>query len=161
MVWHFRRLGKPSRAMLLTALLAVASTVLQVGALWRHPVRLPLAAFALYAISAALFWWAVAVTRGKLAACGQGYVSVEIVRKGPYRYVRHPFYAAYNLTWVAGYAATGWWPLAASAVLMGAIYDRFARQEELSFLNSALAAEYRDYRRRTGKYLPWRSLSLQ
>jgi protein-S-isoprenylcysteine O-methyltransferase Ste14 len=161
MVWHFRRLGKPSRAMLVTALLAIASTSLQIAALWRCAVRFPFVAFALYAISAALFWSAVAVTRGKLAACGQSYVSTEVVKEGPYRHIRHPFYAAYNLTWLAGYAATGWWPLAANAMLMGAVYERFARQEERSFLAGALAGEYREYQRQAGKYLHTGSLPLQ
>jgi protein-S-isoprenylcysteine O-methyltransferase Ste14 len=76
------------------------------------------------------------------------------VKKGPYRYIRHPFYAAYNLTWAAGFAATGWWPLAATAVVMGAVYERFARGEERAFLNGPLAREYSDYRRQAGKYFP-------
>jgi protein-S-isoprenylcysteine O-methyltransferase Ste14 len=122
--------------------------------LWSRQLRFPSVAIALYGISAALFWWAVGVTRGKLAACGQKCVSPVVLEKGPYRVLRHPFYTAYNLTWLAGFAATGWWPIAITAFVMAVLYERSAREEERGFLNSALAAEYRKYRLRAGKYLP-------
>jgi protein-S-isoprenylcysteine O-methyltransferase Ste14 len=154
MVRHFRRLGKPSRTMLLTALLGVACATLQIDALDTRQLRFPEAALALYSASVALFWWAVLVTRGKLAACGQGCVSPEVVRAGPYRYIRHPFYASYNMTWLAGFAAVGWWPLAIGSIVMAALYERFAQEEEWGVSISPLAGEYREYKRRTGRYLP-------
>src|SRR5581483_10969950 len=115
----------------------------------------PLVALALYAASAALFWWSVAVTRGKLAACGSDSICTEVITQGPYRYIRHPFYAAYDLAWLAGFAATGWWPLAVTAAVMGALYESFAQAEERAFLSSPLAGHYAAYRRRTGHYVPF------
>jgi protein-S-isoprenylcysteine O-methyltransferase Ste14 len=127
---------------------------LQIIALDRRRLRFPIAALVFYGTSAVLFWWAVSITRRKLAACGQSSVSHEVVTAGPYRYIRHPFYAAYNLTWLAGFAATGWWPLAVSAAVMAAVYERAAREEERGFSASAMAGEYGAYKARTGKYLP-------
>jgi len=103
---------------------------------------------------AGLFWRAVSVSRGKLAACGQGCVSREILSTGPYRYIRHPFYAAYNLTWLAGFVATGRWPLALSAAGMAALYESCARDEERAFLRAPMGAAYRVYSARAGRYLP-------
>jgi protein-S-isoprenylcysteine O-methyltransferase Ste14 len=159
MGWHFRRRpdaahAGPPRAMLATALVAALCAALQIAALLIRLLRFPAAALSMYGCSAALFWWAVKVTRGQLAACGQGCVSSRIVRGGPYRYIRHPFYAAYNLTWLGGFVATGWWPLALTAVLMAAIYERFAREEERGLMAGPQGAAYREYRLRTGKYWP-------
>jgi protein-S-isoprenylcysteine O-methyltransferase Ste14 len=154
MARHFKRVGKPTRWMMLTAVLALAGASLQIFALVRKPVPEAFAALVLYCVSATLFWLAISATRGQLAACGQGCVSTRIVTAGPYRYVRHPFYTSYNLTWIAGFAATGWWPLAVSAVLMAWVYERSAREEERGFLSGPLAREYRAYMLAAGRYLP-------
>jgi len=140
--------------MIVTALLAAACAILQLIALAQRPLPHPIVAVVLYGSGAIVFWWAVAVTRGKLAPCGQGGVPREVLAVGPYQVVRHPFYTAYNLIWAAGFAATAWWPLALAAVVMMIRYDRAARQEEQGFATGALAEEYAAYRRRTGKYLP-------
>ncbi len=137
-----------------TALLAVASGVLTLVSMGRGDRLFPAAALALYSASAGLFWWAVPLTRGKLAACGQGCVSGAVLRTGPYRFVRHPFYLSYNLMWVAGFVATGWWVLALAAVGMGALYESFARAEERDFLAGDLAGEYGQYRLTAGRYWP-------
>jgi protein-S-isoprenylcysteine O-methyltransferase Ste14 len=154
MVWHFRKEGKPSRAMLVTVLLASFSLTLQIVALGRRRILLPIPALALYGASLVLFWWAVSVTRRRLAACGQGSISPELVTAGPYRYIRHPFYTSYNLAWAAGFVATAWWPLAVAAAVMAALYDRAAREEECGFAASSLHESYRQYRSRTGRYFP-------
>jgi protein-S-isoprenylcysteine O-methyltransferase Ste14 len=154
MVWHFRRIGPPTKTMLCVALAALVSAGLNLTALGRKPFWHPTAALALYAAGAGLFWWAVSVSRGKLAACGQGCVSREILSTGPYRYIRHPFYAAYNLTWLAGFVATGRWPLALSAAGMAALYESCARDEERAFLRAPMGAAYRVYSARAGRYLP-------
>ena len=158
MTRHFRRVGKPTPAMLAMALLAVFSGVLQLTAINRGTLLLPAAGLACYTASAVLFWWAVSVTRARLAACGQGCVSGAVLRDGPYRYVRHPFYLSYNLMWLAGFVATGWWVLAVSAIAMASLYEWFAREEESGFLLSELAAEYREYRRTAGRYWPFPTL---
>jgi protein-S-isoprenylcysteine O-methyltransferase Ste14 len=152
---HFRRVGKPAPLMLVTGLLAFASAAIHITALARRYSLFPRAAVFFYLAGAALFWSAVRATRGKgLAACYQGQVTPELVTTGPYRFIRHPFYTSYILVWVAGYVATGRWPLIFSACVMVFVYDRSARQEEKGFDRSPLAARYRSYKERTGRYLP-------
>jgi protein-S-isoprenylcysteine O-methyltransferase Ste14 len=154
MIWHFERLGKPTRAMMMTAVLAAACCATHITTLSTRHIAFPHTAIALFLCSLALFWWAVSVTRGKLAACGQGCISATVLENGPYSYIRHPFYSAYNLTWLAGFVASGWWPTAVTAVIMAILYERFAREEEKDFLASGLAPTYRSYKQRVGRYLP-------
>lgn len=155
MIWHFKKPVRRTPSLIVTGLCGVSFAVLHLTAIALRPVRFPVAALPLYALSGMLYWWAVFVTRGKLSACGLGQLSNEIVMRGPYRFVRHPFYAAYNLAWIAGCAASAWWPLAVTAVVMASLYESFAQVEERSFLNSDFAREYGEYRRQTGKYLPF------
>ena len=154
MVRHFRREGPVTRAMKSTALLGVTCAALQFVGLFWHLRGCPAAALPLYGASFALFWWAVRVSRRKLAACGQGVTTQEILQTGPYRFIRHPFYTAYDLAWIGGFVATGGWPLALAVLVMGSIYEHSAREEEAGFAAGPLAPEYRDYATRTGKYLP-------
>lgn len=77
-----------------------------------------------------------------------------LVEQGIYRYVRHPFYLAYSLTWLAGVIATPtlWTYVTASAMLV--LYWRAAKFEEGKFAASALATEYELYRQRAGMFFP-------
>jgi len=154
MVRHFKRPPQPTRAMMRTGVLGIVCAVSQLVSLGVREIEASIPAIAIYAASLAVFWSAVGVSAGKLAACGQESAPSELIDEGPYRYVRHPFYLAYNLTWIAGVVATGWWPLAVTAMVMATIYEQSARQEENEFLAGALADDYREYMWRAGKYLP-------
>jgi protein-S-isoprenylcysteine O-methyltransferase Ste14 len=141
--------------MLLTVIVVPVFAGIHVTSLLTRPLAMPLTALALYLAGLALFWFAVAATRGRgLAACFQEQVPAQVVYAGPYRAIRHPFYASYLLTWIAGFAATGWWPLAVIAIFMAGMYAYAARQEERCILSSPLQEEYRDYMNRTGRFLP-------
>lgn len=85
-------------------------------------------------------------------------VPEHLVLWGPYRYVRHPYYASYCMTWLAGFAATGNALIAGTFLLMLVLYMWAARFEERKFLNSSYAAAYEHYRCTTGMFLPrlWR-----
>jgi protein-S-isoprenylcysteine O-methyltransferase Ste14 len=74
-------------------------------------------------------------------------------QRGPYAYIRHPFYASYLYTWAGGALMGPWW-LWCAPLLFGVIYWRAARAEEDKFLSSPLAADYCDYMQRTGRFLP-------
>lgn len=73
---------------------------------------------------------------------------------GPYRWVRHPFYTAYALSWLAVCAITAHPAAAAVFVVMMSLYVRAALQEERKFLQSPLTVDYRAYQQRTGMFLP-------
>lgn len=138
----------------ITASLAIPFAILDLAALSVRDLRYPVTAAVLYLASFLLFAASAKVSVGMLAACGDSCVSAAVLCRGPFRIVRHPFYASYNLAWIAGFVATLWWPAAVAAFVMAIIYERFARAEERGLLNGPLAADYSAYRRRTGRYIP-------
>lgn len=83
----------------------------------------------------------------------------RIIRSGPYRWVRHPFYAAF----LAGLGACFFAlpaPLTGIALAFGLVQmTRTAMREERRLSNSRHGAQYRDYMRRTGRFVPRRSRS--
>jgi len=81
-------------------------------------------------------------------------VPQRLVQEGPYRYVRHPFYSVYVLSYCAGFIASGHVALLLVAVVMFAVYWFAARFEEEKFRGSELASRYETYRARTGMFLP-------
>jgi protein-S-isoprenylcysteine O-methyltransferase Ste14 len=107
----------------------------------------------IFGASAALFFWAMSVSRGTTLdrVCVPA-TPQTILRSGPYAYVRHPFYTAYILYW-AGCALATWHPaLVIVFVVLAAAYVLAARREEASIMTSALRADYAAYRRTTGMF---------
>ena len=109
----------------------------------------------LYCLALAIFWWTVASHRSKpLAACFSQNEQLHLVRNGPYRFVRHPFYCSYLLTWLAGALATLNIWLGLTFVVMFVLYLIAAVNEENKFASSPLAEAYAQYRSATGRFLP-------
>lgn len=109
----------------------------------------------LYAIALTLFWWAIQTHGSKrLSAIDSPDAPKHLVEEGPYVFVRHPFYASYLLTWVAGAIACSQWWLVPTVLVMLAIYLQAARYEEKKFSLTPLAKAYAEYRNRTGLFLP-------
>lgn len=109
----------------------------------------------MFLISLALFWWATRAygDRRPSIAFSPG-VPSDLVMNGPYRYIRHPFYSAYMVFWLA-FAVYAWNFLAlAPALIMGGIYFRAARGEENAIMASALRNAYIDYSKSTGMFFP-------
>lgn len=103
----------------------------------------------------ALFFWALRVNlAAPLSSIGAPDLPTHLVTSGPYRFVRHPFYLAYLLTWIASALSAGtpwlWLPVLAAVPL----YVMAARFEERKFAASALAGDYAAYARRTGMLFP-------
>ena len=110
---------------------------------------------ALLFTAVALFLSAVrACESRRLTAIFESDVPLYVVRRGPYRYVRHPFYASYTIFWFAGWIASGSMLALISAGIMLAIYLDAVRKEERKFAASPLAAEYAEYRRHAGLMIP-------
>ena len=109
----------------------------------------------IYLASLWLFWRAIAASRAArlLLAFDPGQPSA-LVRHGPYRIVRHPFYTSYLLFWT-GWSIAAWsaWTLPPLVAVL-AIYIVAARTEEGKFARSPFAAEYETYRRRAGMFWP-------
>jgi protein-S-isoprenylcysteine O-methyltransferase Ste14 len=76
-----------------------------------------------------------------------------LVMKGPYRWVRHPFYDAVALSVVANaLAAANWFLLAGGVLAFILLIVRTDREEER--LIERFGDSYRAYMARTGRFLP-------
>ena len=112
-------------------------------------------AFLLFVGSLALFWRAVAAFRTERPriAFSPG-VPDDLVTRGPYRLIRHPFYVAYTLSWIGGALGAPNWATIAAVPVMGYLYVRAARAEETEIAHSPMGQEYANYKRRTGMFFP-------
>lgn len=153
---HFRSLGPVPLRMKLISLLTVAGYAWFVLRLIAgRPSGLWPAGIGCFLASIAIFAWAVQHTRRTPPTVAFSTDEpVFLLHRGPYQYVRHPFYLSYLLFW-AGTAVSspGLLPWAAPAVML-LIYFDAARREEQKFARSDLAAAYHQYRARAGMFLP-------
>jgi protein-S-isoprenylcysteine O-methyltransferase Ste14 len=137
---------------------STAFSVLHVGTMLATPgipARQAFAAAVVYLLALALFFWSIRVNRQNFLSAAFSLDSPRhLVNWGPYRWIRHPFYCAYLMTWSAGFVATGRWWLLPSVAIMFVVYLRAARVEEQKFASSPLAEAYREYRESTGQFLP-------
>jgi protein-S-isoprenylcysteine O-methyltransferase Ste14 len=81
------------------------------------------------------------------------------ISKGPYSYIRHPFYASYIFTYVSLTIATQHWLVAATTLGMFLNYYQAARLEEKKFSDSNLSAAYAAYKKTAGMFYPKFSLT--
>lgn len=153
----FRKPSGPTAGALAVAILGLGFTVWNVAALARSTAGPALSGMAIagFLLSTVLFWSAIRACRStRLTAIFETDVPVQLVRRGPYRWMRHPFYTSYTLFWFACWAGSGSIVSLLAALVMLAFYVQGAREEERKFAASPLAAEYEVYRRRTGLFAP-------
>jgi protein-S-isoprenylcysteine O-methyltransferase Ste14 len=144
--------------MRLTAAAGMVLGVLQTMALFLaaspHAVQFTISAL-LCGASLLIFWWTISVTRSRrLSVAFSADEPRHLLRNGPYRFVRHPFYVSYSLFWMAGFIAVPRWYLLPGITAMFIFYFCAARIEEAKFANSALFETYEQYRSQTGMFLP-------
>jgi protein-S-isoprenylcysteine O-methyltransferase Ste14 len=133
------------------AILAQAASILFY--LTPNPLRIGLS-ICLCLLALALFASACRATRAQpLPLAFDPARAARIATDGPYRYVRHPFYISYSITWLAGALATSWWPAWLMAGLMVCAYTCAAASEERALLRSH-PEDYSTYRARTGAFVP-------
>ena len=159
---HFRSQGPVPTGMRLISVASLASMAWFLERLLFDDLASSwMIAAAMIAAAFILFWWAVRTTKPRrLTLAFDDDLPSFLHRRGPYRWVRHPFYAAYVLFWVATSLATpGVLPWVVP-VGFAVIYVVAARKEERKFETSPLALEYVRYRSQTGMLLPlrWRRL---
>lgn len=78
-----------------------------------------------------------------------------LVTRGPYRYVRHPFYVACALAVIATTLVTANWVIGLSGLLSMALLVKRTATEE-SNLRARFGAAYDDYVSTTGRFFPKR-----
>lgn len=154
-----RRTAPYSRA--LVAIHMVAFFIMYLGineAVLGHqvPVRFPLQALAgaiVIAAGAALACWSVVVFRSWRFRA-QLDSDHELATGGPFAVIRHPIYAGLDLLAV-GSALWVPTPLLAAATVMMIIGSDLRGRAEEKLLLEAFGEKYRDYSRRTWRFLPW------
>lgn len=156
MRYHFVAERLPLGSKIITAV-STATTVLYLYLQFAvvQPVLPMLIGLAMAVASSALFTWAVRTTRAArlLFVYDEGQPH-QLLREGPYRHLRHPFYTSYVLLW-AGWGLATWSPFVIpSVVALTALYVYAARGEEAKFARSEMAEEYARYRRETGFFWP-------
>jgi len=76
-----------------------------------------------------------------------------LVTRGPYRWIRHPFYVAMALIAIgAALIAANWFMLASGAVVFSLLALRSRVEEEQ--LVARFGDAYREYQKRTGRFFP-------
>ncbi len=116
---------------------------------------------ALFGLALAAMLLGVALRGWSIRTLGQYFtrdvaVSADqpVVTRGPYRWVRHPAYSGVLLTMLGvGLAAANWASLAALLACVFIGYSYRVRVEEAALLR-ALGQPYRDYMRRTRRFIP-------
>jgi protein-S-isoprenylcysteine O-methyltransferase Ste14 len=106
-------------------------------------------------LGVALRWYAIWMlgryfTRDVAVSANQ-----QVVRRGPYRFIRHPAYSGTFLTMIGvGLALTSWASLLVLCicVLLGHLYR--VRVEEKALIR-AIGQPYIEYMRHTKRFIPW------
>lgn len=79
----------------------------------------------------------------------------RLITDGPYKWVRHPFCTGYLLGALAGPVGIDHRGMFLIALPLAVISVAAAVREERVWLSGSRADEYRDYRRRTGMFIPF------
>ena len=112
-------------------------------------------------IGLALVWLGALLREWSIISLGSGFTAVvevnpnqALITSGPYRRVRHPAYTGGMLTLTGfGLAAGSWVGAALALVVIFAGYSYRVHVEERAMLE-AFGEQYRDYMRRSGRFLP-------
>jgi protein-S-isoprenylcysteine O-methyltransferase Ste14 len=155
---HFVRAGRMPRAAMALAILSTAVYAVALVRLWMAGA--PSSAFSAAAAVVMLgsFLLFHVTRRGSPSRClpvaFEAAAPRRLATEGPHRFIRHPFYVAYMLYWVAVVLSAPYMVTLAGAASIIVIYVVTAAREEQRLLNSPLGAEYREYQRRTGRFIP-------
>ncbi len=157
MLGHFRSNGPMPFGMRLIGALSLATMAVFTWSVCEGRLsQLWPAAPILSAASLASFAWAVHTTRAYgLAVAFAATRPPVLVKDGPFRYVRHPFYASYLIFWLATCFATASSTCWVGPVTLLVCYVIAARKEECLMAQGDLGSEYTSYAARTGMFFPW------
>jgi protein-S-isoprenylcysteine O-methyltransferase Ste14 len=137
--------------------LSIAAIAVFLFALWKTdaPDWRRAVGFFLHLLAIVLFVWAILATRqNRPALAFAGKRPNHLFRRGPYTYIRHPFYTAYLLFWLGCAVATSSLIMVVLFVSLAAIYTLAALGEERNFLRSTMRDEYEAFRNATGFFWP-------
>jgi protein-S-isoprenylcysteine O-methyltransferase Ste14 len=153
---HFRRTGPiPAGTVFISLLTLVGFAWFALRIATLAPSAAWPAACLLFTAAIALFFWTVSATRQTPPTLAFDTDPPSfLLRHGPYRFVRHPFYLSYLLFWTGtAVAFSGPAPWLTPAVML-TVYRIAAGREEQKFAGSELRAAYNAYRRQAGMFFP-------
>ena len=110
---------------------------------------------AIMLLSLLLRIWAIATLGSSFRTTVETHQDQKVVRKGPYRLVRHPSYTGLLLTCLGyGIAVQNWLSVifAVGLPLIALIYRIRIEEQELV---SSIGTEYEKYQKETKKMIPW------
>ena len=153
---HFRSDGPMPFGMRLVGAVSLATMAVFIWCVCTmQPSPLWPAAPILSVASLASFVWTVRATRDtRFAVAFTATKPSALVESGPFRYVRHPFYASYIIFWLATCFATASSVCWVGPAILLACYVVAARREECLMSQSDYGAAYASYASRTGMFFP-------
>lgn len=154
---HFDRSSRKRPLLMVVLALSLALAIVTVTdvLLSRVPAELLIVAVTLATAAALIFHRALnAIARKNLGLAFSGIVPSEVVRRGPYRVIRHPLYTAYSVFWISCALLSSSWPAGVLAAAIIGLYIGAARSEEADIMRSPLGVSYARYRRSTGMIFP-------
>jgi len=105
------------------------------------------------AVTAAFLFWTLHSLGTNLTDTVVTRQQHTLVTRGPYRWIRHPFYDALALITVAVFLLAANWFMLASGIVVFVLLAVRSRVEEEQ-LAARFGEAYRAYQRRTGRFLP-------
>lgn len=106
--------------------------------------------------SLTLFWYAKkTIERVKFDVIFSQKAPEVLVTKGPYRYIRHPFYTSYMTAYLGLIILNYNLVVSFLAGILIADYILAAKNEEKKFLNSSFSDEYKTYKAKTKMFFPF------
>lgn len=148
---------KLPHAMKILVALSYLAVLVYLFALWTGAASLSqrIVGLSLQSFSAIFFNWARTTTLGnRFTAAFDTDKPTFLVKTGPYRFVRHPFYVSYVSFWVGSSLAAGSWMLWCLCILLVVSYVVAALLEEKKFKELMLAADYQFYATEVGFFFP-------
>jgi protein-S-isoprenylcysteine O-methyltransferase Ste14 len=141
----------------LISALVILSAVFLAWLTWvnTQPVTAQLVGFAALVASYGLYWMTIRESQSaKLLSAFDERMPHGLLKTGPYKYVRHPFYTSYLLLW-GGWAIATWniWSLVPVSGMI-ATYWAATNDEEGKFATTPMAEEYAEYASKTGRFFP-------
>jgi len=100
-----------------------------------------------------LMWWVMHALGKNLTDTVVTRAEATLVTDGPYRWVRHPFYGAFGVLAASASLVAANWFVGATCLAALALLAIRTRKEEAKLVER-FGDAYREYARRTGRFLP-------
>jgi protein-S-isoprenylcysteine O-methyltransferase Ste14 len=156
---YFERSPRPLWVMLVHYLSMVLAVAQGAVALFFEPRADPFAFVAIAMYVGAIVVFLSAIEAAQRTRLQRSFVDSplpdRLITDGPFRWVRHPFCCGYLLAAVAGPIGIASPAAIAVAVPLVLVALAAAVRDERVWLSGSRAEEYREYRRRTGMFIPF------